>query len=234
MVDNKEEIIKKAIKLLQDSSESGYKISKGTGLTEASISNWRRGLKEPSLPNANMLIQYLDKGCNSEINEPSDMAIVTEEEYESAIKQGLPLLPEVNFKFSAGQTQLISGSEDITRYWFLPDCKDCEGVAQVVGRSMSPTLASGSWVALKRYSIPTDNPNAIPFGNIFGIVVEDKETGDYHGHIKILRRYKDSNLAAKYWIAHSINIEEFDDFDIEIAQVRSLWIVKQHIVSDIL
>lgn len=234
MVDNKEEIIKKAIKLLQDSSESGYKISKGTGLTEASISNWRRGLKEPSLPNANMLIQYLDKGCNSEINEPSDMAIVTEEEYESAIKQGLPLLPEVNFKFSAGQTQLISGSEDITRYWFLPDRKDCEGVAQVVGRSMSPTLPSGSWVALKRYSIPTDNPNAIPFGNIFGIVVEDKETGDYHGHIKILRRYKDSNLAAKYWIAHSINIEEFDDFDIEIAQVRSLWIVKQHIVSDIL
>lgn len=234
MIDNKEEIIKKAIKLLQDSSESGYKISKGTGLTEASISNWRRGLKEPSLPNANILIQYLDKGCNSEINEPSDMAIVTEEEYESAIKQGLPLLPEVNFKFSAGQTQLISGSEDITRYWFLPDCKDCEGVAQVVGRSMSPTLPSGSWVALKRYSIPTDNPNAIPFGNIFGIVVEDKETGDYHGHIKILRRYKDSNLAAKYWIAHSINIEEFDDFDIEIAQVRSLWIVKQHIVSDIL
>nr|DAG34383.1 MAG TPA: hypothetical protein [Caudoviricetes sp.] len=234
MVNNKEEIIKKAIKLLQDSSESGYKISKGTGLTEASISNWRRGLKEPSLPNANMLIQYLDKGCNSEINEPSDMAIVTEEEYQSAIKQGLPLLPEVNFKFSAGQTQLICGSEDITRYWFLPDCKDCEGVAQVVGRSMSPTLPSGSWVALKRYSIPTDNPNAIPFGNIFGIVVEDKETGDYHGHIKILRRYKDSNLAAKYWIAHSINIEEFDDFDIEIAQVRSLWIVKQHIVSDIL
>ena len=234
MIDNKEEIIKKAIKLLQDSSESGYKISKGTGLTEASISNWRRGLKEPSLPNANMLIQYLDKGCNSEINEPSDMAIVTEEEYQSAIKQGLPLLPEVNFKFSAGQTQLICGSEDITRYWFLPDCKDCEGVAQVVGRSMSPTLPSGSWVALKRYSIPTDNPNAIPFGNIFGIVVEDKETGDYHGHIKILRRYKDSNLAAKYWIAHSINIEEFDDFDIEIAQVRSLWIVKQHIVSDIL
>lgn len=231
---NKEEIIKKAIKLLQDSSESGYKISKGTGLTEASISNWRRGLKEPSLPNANMLIQYLDKGCNREINEPSDMAIVTEEEYQSAIKQGLPLLPEVNFKFSAGQTQLICGSEDITRYWFLPDCKDCEGVAQVVGRSMSPTLPSGSWVALKRYSIPTDNPNAIPFGNIFGIVVEDKETGDYHGHIKILRRYKDSNLAAKYWIAHSINIEEFDDFDIEIAQVRSLWIVKQHIVSDIL
>ena len=36
------------------------------------------------------------------------------------------------------------------------------------------------------------------------------------------------------WIAHSINTEEFDDFDIEIDQIRSLWIVKQHIVSDTL
>lgn len=231
IMDNKEEIIKKAIALLQSSSESGYKISKGTGLTEASISNWRRGLKDPSFPNANTLIQYLEKGSN---NGPSEIAIVTEEEYKSAMEQGLKLLPEVNFKFSAGQTQLICGSEDITRYWFLPDCKDCEGVAQVVGNSMSPTLPSGSWVALKRYSIPTDNPNAIPFGNIFGIVVEDKDTGDYHGHIKILRRYKDASLSARYWIAHSVNTDEFDDFDIEISQVRNLWIVKQHIVSDIL
>lgn len=167
-------------------------------------------------------------------SEPSEITIVTEEEYKSAMEQGLKLLPEVNFKFSAGQTQLICGSEDITRYWFLPDCKDCEGVSQVVGNSMSPTLPSGSWVALKRYSIPTDNPNAIPFGNIFGIVVEDKDTGDYHGHIKILRRYKDSSLSARYWIAHSVNTDEFDDFDIEISQVRNLWIVKQHIVSDIL
>lgn len=225
----KEEIIKKAIDLLKNSSESGYKISKATGITEASISNWRKGVKEPSLPNAKILIQHFNSDVISD-----NMAITTEEEYQSAVEQGLILLPETNFKFSAGQTQLISGTEDITRYWYLPDCKDCEGVAQVVGRSMSPTLPSGSWVALKRYSIPIDNPNTIPFGNIFGIVVEDKETGDFTGHIKILRRYKDTNLARKYWIAHSINEEEFDDFDIEISQVRSLWIVKQHIVSDIL
>lgn len=167
-------------------------------------------------------------------SEPSRITITTEEEYQSAMEQGLPLLPEVDFKFSAGQTQLISGTEDITRYWFLPDCRDCEGIAQVVGRSMSPTLPSGSWVALKRYTIPHDNPNMIPFGNIFGIVIEDEITGEYHGHIKIIRRHKDIELAKKYWIAHSINTEEFDDFDIKISQVRSLWIVKQHIVSDIL
>ena len=52
--------------------------------------------------------------------------------------------------------------------------------------------------------------------------------------LKLFADIKDQEVSRKYWIAHSINEKEFDDFDIEIAQVRSLWIVKQHIVSDIL
>ena len=180
--------------------------------------------------------EILNNSVNQEIAIPESNGITIEtmEKYRKAKEMGLPLLPEVDFKFSAGQKQLVNRTEDITRYWFLPDCKDCEGVAQVVGRSMSPTLPSGSWVALKRYTIPIENPNMIPFGNIFGVVVEDEDTGEYRGHIKILRRYKDKEMAHEYWIAHSINEEEFDDFDIKIKQVRSLWIVKQHIVSDIL
>lgn len=169
-----------------------------------------------------------------EMPKSNGLTIDSIEKYEKAKELGLPLLPETDFKFAGGQTQLVRNTEDITRYWYLPDCNDCEGVAQIIGRSMSPTLPSGSWVALKKYTIPTDNPNMIPFGNIFGIVVEDEDTGEYHGHIKILRRYKDKEMSSKYWIAHSINEEEFDDFDIKIAQVRALWIVKQHIVSDIL
>lgn len=169
-----------------------------------------------------------------DIPETQDVTLVSRENYDWAKNKGLHLLPQVNFKFAAGQTQLVNATEDITRYWYLPDCKDCEGVAQIVGNSMSPTLPSGCWVALKRYTLPHENPNTIPFGNIFGIVVEDKDTGEYHGHIKVLRRYKELSLANKYWIAHSINTEEFDDFDIEISQVRGLWIVKQHIVSDTL
>lgn len=171
--------------------------------------------------------EMLNDACTTKV-------ITTEEAYREATQQGMSLIPEVNFRFSAGQTQLICGTEEITRYWFLPDCKDCEGVIQMVGRSMSPTLPSGCWLALKRYSIPQNDPNAIPFGNIFGVVVEDSVTGEYHGHIKILRRHKDPELAKRCWIAHSINTEEFDDFNIPIAQVRSLWLVKQHIVSDII
>lgn len=222
------EIIEHAIKFLNDSKLSSYKIAQDTGITQASLGNWRNGKTKPTLANAKILVQYLSG------KEQSDVALTTEEELADAKNKGLKLLPEIDFKFAAGQNELVNGKEYINRYWYLPDCKDCECVVQVVGNSMQPTFPSGCFVALKKYSLPTENSNTVPFGNVFGIVVEDKETGEYHGHIKVLRRHKDTNLAARYWIAHSINSTEFDDFDIEIAQVRSLWIVKQHIVNDTL
>lgn len=177
-----------------------------------------------------------ENALNAEsIPEVEATVIATEDSYKQAVEKGLHLLPEVDFKFAAGQVSLLNGTEDITRYWYLPDCKDCEGVAQVVGNSMIPALPSGCWVALKKHFFDINRTNQIPFGNVFGVVVEDPETGEYHGHIKILRKYRDDKeKAKKYWIARSINDKEFDDFDIEISQVRSLWIVKQHIVSDIL
>jgi hypothetical protein len=170
----------------------------------------------------------------SKTDAPISQIINSEDELVAALDKGIKLLPEVDFKFAAGQIELINGTENVKRYWFLPDCKDCEAVAQIAGDSMSPAYPSGCWVALKKYGFSSDDATQIPFGNVFGIVVQDKFTGDYHGHIKILRRYKDQELCRKYWIAHSLNDSEYDDFDIEIAQVRSLWVVKQHIVSDIL
>lgn len=165
---------------------------------------------------------------------PDAQIIDSEEELKAALDKGVKLLPEVDFQFAAGQIELINGTENIKRYWFLPDCRDCEAVAQIAGDSMAPAYPSGCWVALKKYGFSIDDSTQIPFGNVFGIVVQDKFTGDYHGYIKVLRRYKDQSLCHKYWIAHSLNEKEYDDFDIEIAQVRSLWVVKQHIVSDIL
>jgi len=142
------------------------------------------------------------------------------------------MLPEVDFEFAAGPQLRINEREAVTRHWYLPDCTDCEAVVPVVGNSMLPNLPPGCFVALKRYNLTGDNPNTIPFGQIFGVVVEDEHTGEFHGHIKVLRRHKDPELAKSFWIAHSFNTAEFDDFDIAIQQVHSLWIVKQHIVSD--
>lgn len=187
-------------------------------------------------PQFNLTWLLTGEGDMFNSNNPSIAAqiIENEEALKEATYKGVKLLPEVDFKFAAGQIQLINGIESIKRYWYLPDCKDCEAVAQIAGNSMSPAYPSGCWVALKKHGFSVQTATQIPFGNVFGIVVQDKFTGDYHGHIKILRRYKDQTLCRKYWIAHSLNDTEFDDFDIEIEQVRSLWIVKQHIVSDVL
>ena len=194
-----------------------------------------RKLSSISLQYPELNTAWLLTGKGEMLNSSNNKAIEIEceEDYQTAIKAGLRLIPETSFTFAAGQTELVVQNETIARYWYLPDCKDCEGIASMQGNSMLPAYPPGCKLVLKRYSYDYDNPNSIPFGSVFGIVVEDKITGDYHGHIKILRRYRDFEMSKKYWIAHSVN-SEFDDFDIEIAQVRSLWIVKQHIVSDII
>lgn len=217
---------------------------KTVGLSNASVSkmgnNTRRSTIDKisnSFPdlNTNWLLTGEGDMLNTENKVKSlSMIIDNEEDLKEALDKGIKLLPEVDFKFAAGQIELINGIESVKRYWYLPDCRDCEAIAQISGDSMAPAYPSGCWVALKKYGFSIDDTTQIPFGNVFGIVVKDKFTGDYHGHIKVLRRHKDQSLCRKYWIAHSLNESEYDDFDIEIAQVKSLWIVKQHVVSDIL
>lgn len=55
-----EKIVDSAIDLLNKSSLSGYRISKDTGFSEATIGLWRRGIKRPTLKNANQIIGYLN------------------------------------------------------------------------------------------------------------------------------------------------------------------------------
>ncbi|MGI6074721.1 MAG: S24 family peptidase [Fermentimonas sp.] len=140
--------------------------------------------------------------------------IDTEEKYLIAMKAGLKMIPEVDFVFSAGSEVLLGNTDSIIKYWHIPYCDDCEAIVPMKGNSMLPTYPPGCELVLKRYSFDPRKPNQIAFGNVFCIVVEDEITGEYHGHIKILRRHRDPEMAKKYWIARSLNIEEFDDFDI--------------------
>jgi len=170
-------------------------------------------------------------------NENTEMEysiIDTDDKYKRALEVGLKMLPEVDFTFTAGNLELVDNTNSITRYWYLPDCEDCEAVAPMVGNSMLPMIPPGCELVMKRYGFDSSKPNTIAFGNVYGIVVEDPTTGKWHGHIKVIRRHRDPDMAKKYWIAHSANTSEFDDFDIEIASVRGLWVVKQHVVTNIL
>jgi hypothetical protein len=152
-------------------------------------------------------------------------------DYERAIQTGLKMIPETTFTFAAGETILVK-EDRILRYWYLPDSKDCEGIIPMGGESMMPKYPPGCRLSLKKYGFDPKYPLSIPFGQDFAIVVEDPVTGDYHGHIKILRKHPDPTLCRKFWIAKSIN-KEFDDFEIEICQVKSLWIIKEYIGKNV-
>lgn len=241
----KEETIELALKIIKEASKNGvsnYSIAKGTKISEKTICNYVNGVTKPHSQYAEILIAYFNSNKShtnkqydeKEFEKSKPMIVDNEEDYRRLREAGVPLQPEVNFNFSAGNINIFNDKEFIKRYWYLPDCRDCEGVAQVSGTSMMPTYPPGCWVALKMVGVNLNEPNAIQFGNVFGIVIQDPITYEYHGYIKILRRYNDEETSKRKWIARSINISEFDDFDIIIEQVRGLWIVKQHIVSDIM
>lgn len=59
-VTNIKEIQEKALKLLIESNMTGYQIWKDTGITEATIGNYKRGIKKPSNSNAKLLISYFE------------------------------------------------------------------------------------------------------------------------------------------------------------------------------
>ena len=147
----KAEIVQKAIELISNSTLSNYKIAKDTGITEASIGNYRNGNTRPTLANANIIIDYFNKK-ELELS-GSNLVINTETEYKEAMEKGLKLLPEVDFKFSGGNAELLGSTDSVKRYWYLPDCKDCEAIAQVAGNSMAPAYPSGCWIALRKSSL---------------------------------------------------------------------------------
>ncbi len=185
-------------------------------VSQSQVSDMINGKRDPK-----RLLEYLSETYDFNINE---IAVANNGE------RGW--LPESSFAFAAGQTALVYDGVEPNRKWYIPDCTDCDAVVPVDGDSMAPNIPPGSYVVLKRFNVTGNNPNSIPFGQVFGVVVEDDTSGEYHGYIKVLRRYKDADMSSKYWIAHSFN-PEYDDFDIHLEQVRSLWIVKQHIVTNI-
>lgn len=232
MQETKDGIIRKAICLLKDSPESGYKISKGTGLTEASISNWRRGIKEPSFANANILIKYFDQDKNQDENQ--EVKDLTDEQIKNLkviLKETYGITPDdekenlhkdldnENITYllpmrSMGGS-LCGFAESGT---LLQDCekiispiKGVDFAISVYGESMSPEYPSGSRVLIKKI-----NPSIfIDWGKTYvldtpnGVIIKEvHECKDKPGYIK----------------CHSINPDpKFSDFDIPLSEVYGMY-----------
>lgn len=144
------------------------------------------------------------------------------------------MLPELDFELNTNSTNLSIKEDKIKRNWHLPDSTDCDAVVQMTGNSMTPTYPPGCWVSLKRIGFSSKFVDNIPYGNTFAIAVEDQLTGQFNYHIKILRKHHSDKLRQRYVVAHSLNSADYDDFCIDVNEIRGLWIVKQYIVSNLL
>lgn len=62
-----------AVKILQGSELTPYKIHKDTGLSQTIIGKWKSGESRPTRANALLLLQYFSKSDNPEPNTPINM-----------------------------------------------------------------------------------------------------------------------------------------------------------------
>lgn len=177
-----------------------------------------------------------DKVISSKLFDENQISLIdTAEMYEIAMKIGMHLIPERNVFFQGGPDEILNDeTEYIERFWHIPGADDCTNIITMSGNSMGDVLPNGTKMALKPIGWDVNYPNEIPFGNIFAILLKDRITGKYHGHVKYLRKHKDPELSKKFWIARSEDTENYDDFDIDISLVRGLWIVKEYMIKTIL
>ena len=127
-----------------DERGSNKKFADVVGEKPNTVSNWfgrKDGIGDAVIDKILSTFPNVDKGWlvggNGDMLTSTEspslaQAIDNESDLKSALKKGIKLLPEVDFKFAAGQIELINGIESIKRYWYLPDCKDCEAIVSLL------------------------------------------------------------------------------------------------------
>jgi len=121
-VNNKKNIIEKALSLLINSDKSGYQIGKDTGITEATIGNYRNEKTKPTVANANILIRYFENNDGSMLNNSDDVKFY---EPENA-PRNKPLIPlwddigTVGGKHEKGYSANLKSSYSSPTEWIDP------------------------------------------------------------------------------------------------------------------
>lgn len=148
----------KVIKLLISSDLSSYKISKDTGITQGTLSNYKTGKTKPTDANTRILLKYL----SSHVGLMSDEEIAAQEEevrrgetVEYKHKpSGIPLIP-----LNAVAGVLAGNSIPVMDYecehYNVPLFKGADFLIQINGDSMQPKYYSGDIVACRRLRIDT-------------------------------------------------------------------------------
>lgn len=141
------------------------------------------------------------------------------------MKRGVELIPMYSEPFRAGNEGATFSASDaqVESYWAIPGIK-AQQVISVTGDSMEPTILRGASVAIAPMHFQADEPFAIPFGEVFAIVLHDPDapSDTVTSYVKRLYRHPSADKQQTHWMAHSDN-PRYEDFEICIANITSLW-----------
>lgn len=141
------------------------------------------------------------------------------------MKRGVELIPMYSEPFRAGNEGATFSAHDaqVESYWAIPGIK-AQQVISVTGDSMEPTILRGASVAIAPMHFQADEPFAIPFGEVFAIVLHDPDapSDTVTSYVKRLYRHPSADKQQTHWMAHSDN-PRYEDFEICIANITSLW-----------
>lgn len=170
--------------------------------------------------------------ANIKLDKPMEFSLdEMDKALEVAERMGVDLIPLYTEPFRAGNQghNLIEEWDYVESVWAIPDTQ-ADRLVPVEGDSMEPTIPNGSAVAISPYFFRPDEPLSIPFGDIFAIVIQpDHDNPDHlRDHIKRLYRHPDHDKHLTHWIARSDN-PRYEDFEVRIDRVASLWRIKASI-----
>lgn len=137
------------------------------------------------------------------------------------VKKGEKLIPYYDVDATAGNVTIFEndGKEYIKEYISASAFSDCEMFINVSGSSMYPKYCSGEQIALKRLL----DFEVVAYGEAYLIVTREQR----------LLKYIDKSTQKNMWTLRSEH-KDYGSFDIHIAKVLHLYIVKGKITKNVI
>lgn len=184
---------------------SQYRLAELSGIPRTRIAAWEQGKANPKaedVDNLRNILGHIDKNLSdsSRVSEPSS-------QYGTKL-QGIPVY---DVEFSAGFIEQIRDSKvEILTYINIPEVQGCDCVIRAKGDSMADYINNMDWIGIRRIQ----DTQVVAYGQPYAIVTKDLQL------IKYIRKGSPGNYLLK-----SEN-ENFDDFELPIAKVLELYIIK--------
>ena len=130
-------------------------------------------------------------------------------------------VPYYDIDATAGNVTIFAedGAEYIKEYISVPAFSDCEMYLNVSGSSMYPKYCSGELIALKKLT----DFEVVAYGEAYLIVTREQRL------LKYIKKSTQKNM----WALHSEH-KDYEPFDIHVAKVLHLYIIKGKITKNII